>query len=223
VQAEFRAITWREAEGRWWPASFELHLDGRRVWRETVEKIEAGWNFTDLWFLPVDRSRGLAGQPNEERLRMVPSQPAWVRSFPLSPGADLEACRREGKAAIDEARRELSPLNLEVSQQFIVLLDAERRPRGLEVRALRPQAGDEALEARAGWSRAAAALSWTFVVEQARPEEDAFEAVAGACASSGQPAGHPGLLLDTDPGAPITVFQPFTVPEGKRPAERRTP
>lgn len=223
VQAEFRAITWREAEGRWWPASFELHLDGRRVWRETVEKIEAGWNFTDLWFLPVDRSRGLAGQPNEERLRMVPSQPAWVRSFPLSPGADLEACRREGKAAIDEARRELSPLNLEVSQQFIVLLDAERRPRGLEVRALRPQAGDEALEARAGWSRAAAALSWTFVVEQARPEADAFEAVAGACASSGQPAGHPGLLLDTDPGAPITVFQPFTVPEGKRPAERRTP
>jgi hypothetical protein len=223
VQAEFRSIRWSAAEGRWWPASFELHVDGRRVWRETVEDIETGWNFTDLWFLPVDRSRGLAGQPNEERLRMVPSQPAWIRSFPLSNGADLEACRQEGRAAVEEAQRELGPLGLDVSPRFVVLLDAGRRPSGLEVRVVRPQPGDGDLRSRPGWRAAEGALGWTFVAGEAMPDAGAFEAVAGACRSSGDPVGHPGLLMEADPGAPITVFQPFTVPEDKLPPGGRTP
>jgi len=223
VHAEFRGITWREADGRWWPAGFELHVGGRRVWQEAVEKIEDGWNFTDLWFLPVDRSRGLTGQPNEERLRMVPSQPAWVRSSSLPAGADLERCRREGERALEEARRELAELKLEVSPQFTVLLDAERRPRGLEVRVIRPQPGDEQLAARAGWSLAAPSLGWTFVAGEAAPGEGAFDAVARACASSGDPVGRPGLLLDAGSSASVTVFQAFTVPEGERPPAKRTP
>jgi len=223
IQAEFREITWRQEKGRWWPAGFELHLEGRRVWRETVEKIEDSWNFTDLWFLPVDRSRRLAGQPNEERLRMVPSQPAWVRSFPLPTGADLETCRREGKKALDEVRRELVELNLEVSPRFAVLLDAQRRPSGLQVRLARPQSGDDALAARSGWVSSEATLSWTFSAGGVMPDPRAFEAVTGACESSGEPIGRPYFLVGVEPGAPITVVQPFAVPEEERRPGERTP
>ena len=88
AQAEFREITWQQAEGRWWPAQLELHVGGRRVWRETVDRIEDRWNFIDTWFLPVDRSRGIVGQPNDARLRMVPREPAWAKDYPIASTPD---------------------------------------------------------------------------------------------------------------------------------------
>ncbi len=223
AQAEFRSIQWREDGERWWPARFELHVDGRRVWRESVEKIEDGWNFTDLWFLPVDRSRGLAGQANEERLRMLPSPPAWVREFPLPEGADLPACRREGQKALAQAQSEVDDLGLKLDPRFIVLLDDKRRPRGLIVRALGRPTGEERVEERAGWSSSPASLAWTFAAGSAAPAESAFQAVRSATASSGDPMGPPGLILGAEPLSPITVFQAFQVPEDKRPPSPRTP
>jgi len=223
AQAEFRSITWREARGRWWPSQFELHMDGRRVWQETVEKVEDGWNFTDLWFLPVDRSRGLTGQPNDARLRMIPSPPAWVRESPVSAGADLAACRRAGQEALAKAKLELGELGLKVSPRFIVILDDERRPSGLMIQAIRPQAGEERIRELEGWRPSAAALTWTFAAGSTLPEGATFEAVESAVASSGDPLGRPGLVLEADPLTPITVFQAFRVPESELPPSPRTP
>ncbi|MDG1491476.1 MAG: hypothetical protein P8R43_06255 [Planctomycetota bacterium] len=223
AQAEFRSISWREVEERWWPSRFELHVDGRRVWQESVEEIEDRWNFTDLWFLPVDRSRGLAGQANEERLRMIPSPQAWVREFPLSPGADLPGCRREGQEALARAQAELGDLGVEVDPRFTVLLNDERQPRGLLVRAIRGQAGEEQIAERPGWRSSPAALTWTFETGSVLLDEAAFEAVSSAAASSGDPLGTPCLSLGAEPLSPITVSQAFLVPEDERPPSPRTP
>ena len=59
----FRAITWREHLGRWWPSTMDLHHETGRIWREQVEYVGTQIYVLDLMFLPADRRPAPTTQP----------------------------------------------------------------------------------------------------------------------------------------------------------------
>jgi hypothetical protein len=65
---ELRALAWESHEGRAWPASSELWVDGEHVWTETLSSASSRVSFQDEFFLP--------------RLAVAPEPQA------LSPGED---------------------------------------------------------------------------------------------------------------------------------------
>ena len=221
VMAEFRGVEWARHGERWWPASFEFHTDGTLLWRETVERVEDGWNFTDVWFLPVDRTRGLVGQPNDERLRMVPRPATWTRTYALDPGPAPADWRGPGRRALESAARELEGTGLRAAPAVEVVLDGSRRPTALRVTTVGDGLGAE------GWTRRAAQLAWVHRAERGVPGTSAFEAVRGAASSSGEARGLPHLVLEglsEDEGAVrVGVVQPFEAAETPVPGGGRTP
>lgn len=223
IQAEFRGITWQRADDRWWPARLDLHVDGRRRWRETVERVEDTWNFTDTWFLPVDRTRKIVGQPNDARLRMIPREAGWVKEVPLPTDAGLDAWRAEGRRALKSAQAELDGLGLKVSGEVHVRLDPEHKAQALLLRVQGSQAGEEQLREVPGWSHQQASLTWTFAAGQERPEAAAFEAVERAANSSGASDGASSIRLDLAPSGQVTVVRAFRVREGGPPPPDQTP
>lgn len=223
AQAEFREITWQQAEGRWWPAQLELHVGGRRVWRETVDRIEDRWNFIDTWFLPVDRSRGIVGQPNDARLRMVPREPAWAKDYPIASTPDLSAWRLAAQQSLSVAQTELEELGLEASRRVAILLGAEGRATALQVLVTRPQDGEGRLEELAGWHPRDASLTWQFAAGSERPGAVAFEAVTSAATASGTSLGQATVEIDLEQPGGTFVVQAFRVSEGGTPRSDQTP
>lgn len=54
----FRAIAWREKNGRSWPSALELWRTNELVWHESVESIDVEEKVIDAYFLPADRRTG---------------------------------------------------------------------------------------------------------------------------------------------------------------------
>jgi len=58
----YRAVVWRERNGRTWPSALELWRSDELVWRETIESIDVEGKVIDAFFLPSDR-RPATGSP----------------------------------------------------------------------------------------------------------------------------------------------------------------
>lgn len=92
----YRAITWREQDGRWWPATLELHIDGGRLWTEKVDSLDTKVRVLDLFFVPPDRRvQSLAGE-----LKSVDMVASWRLRIALAEGADWAAAAAAWNAAV---------------------------------------------------------------------------------------------------------------------------
>jgi len=132
-------ITWRECDGRRWPASWRLAAGGRPIWRETIERIETGWSFLDSYFLPPDRRP--AAPPDAGRPQHLDLPRRVERAFALPEGTSWEEARTRAASlrATWAERLELHP-----ATEFE--LRADGRPAAVRLR-LR----DAGAEAPEGW------------------------------------------------------------------------
>lgn len=98
----YRAITWRESRGRWWPSTMELVSDGARVWRERVDSLETEVRVLDLYFLPPELRALAHGTENRPIHADVPAC-YWLRvALPASADWNVASKRWEELAKSHE-------------------------------------------------------------------------------------------------------------------------
>jgi hypothetical protein len=103
-----RAIAWSvPAEGRAWPASFEVWSGETLAWRETVESVDVETRWIDSFFLPPDR-RGLGGAPLPG-LRALDIPAVCQRRVALPPDLSWDAARRERARRVAEHQAARGP------------------------------------------------------------------------------------------------------------------
>lgn len=97
-------VTWRECDGRRWPATFTVSEAGVVAWDEEVLSVDPAVRFLDAWFTPSDRRepRSSAAVQPIQRFQLRPV--AWKR-LPLEAGLSLaEAVDRAEVLARREAQ-----------------------------------------------------------------------------------------------------------------------
>jgi hypothetical protein len=140
VRETFREITWREQNGRWWPAALELHLEGQRIWKERVEALNTNVNVLDLYFVPADRRV----KSPATRLQHVDMSACSRVRIALAEGADWNAAASAWTEAVQRWSKPDSPY-WPIAPGSWVELDANGKPRAVLV-AFTPTAERKAPE-----------------------------------------------------------------------------
>jgi hypothetical protein len=123
----FRNITWREVRGRRWPASSELWLGDKRVWRERFDSVETNIRFVDSYFLPPDRRESLPTRTKSGQVQHL-DLPSTVASRVMLRASDWEAALSECARIRDECARKLSKQGLELESKWTIEISADAAP-----------------------------------------------------------------------------------------------
>jgi hypothetical protein len=121
----FKAIRWREKDGRTWPAEMELWHAGELAWKETVESVDVRGRFVDSYFVPPDRRDRTGAEPMQGSIRELDVPPTCALRVEISKGstwdgalADLARLRSEWSKQLAEKKLELEPIaTIEISKE----------------------------------------------------------------------------------------------------------
>jgi hypothetical protein len=121
----FKAIRWREKDGRTWPAEMELWHAGELAWKETVESVDVRGRFVDSYFIPPDRRDRTGAEPMQGSIRDLDLPPTCALRVETSKGmtwdgalADLARLRGEWSKQLAEKKLELEPIaTIEISEE----------------------------------------------------------------------------------------------------------
>lgn len=152
--AHLRKITWRDAEGRAFPATFEVHRGAELAWRERVTATYLAPQALDHFFLPPDLKRG-ALPLSDAAPRSIRLPERAERRVALSGGEDWAAALAAAQALAERERERLAPSGLELAPGVLIELDREGRPRALRLElSTLPQALPQ------DWIRAPQQAAW---------------------------------------------------------------
>lgn len=120
----YKAIQWREKDGRAWPAAMELWHTGELAWRETVESVETRGRFVDSFFTPPDRRDRSGAQPTQGSIRELDLPSTCSLRVEIAKGstwdtalAELARLRSEWSTRLAQQKLELEPIaTLETSK-----------------------------------------------------------------------------------------------------------
>jgi hypothetical protein len=194
----YRAITWREDRGRWWPSTMELVVAGQRVWSERVESLETEVRVLDLFFLPPEL-RAPLGSPAATEVMHADVPPAFVLRRPLPEGARWDAVAAHWRAAV-ESLPAASPGAWKLSAGATVELAPSGLPSALLLQ-FSASSGDPPLGLERVRQQTALALAVT------RPASDLGEPLARVRAAL--PKGVVALAAYARFGAEPTLAAPF--------------
>ena len=140
-----REIRWRDpdADGRRWPASWDLLVEGRTVWSETITSVDTATRYLDAYFLPADR-RARSSATDARRVLSVDMPRRVQRRFPL-PQPTWDAAAKRGVSLADEWRATDGAAPLDGGTT--VELDGRGRPVAVLL-----QLSDPLAEVPEGWS-----------------------------------------------------------------------
>jgi hypothetical protein len=130
--AHLRGITWREIEGRLFPATFEVHRGAELAWRERVTATYLAPGALDHFFLPPDLKRG-ALPLGDSAPRTIRLPERAERRVALSGGEDWAAALAAAQSLADLERERLAGSGLELAPGVLIELDRDARPRALRV------------------------------------------------------------------------------------------
>jgi hypothetical protein len=119
----FKAIRWREKDGRTWPAEMELWHAGELVWKETVDSVDVRGRFVDSYFVPPDRRDRTGAEPMQGSIRELDLPPTCALRVETSKGgtwdgalAELARLRGDWTKQLAEKKLELEPIaTIEIS------------------------------------------------------------------------------------------------------------
>ena len=128
----YRAITWIDREGALRPSTCELWHGDKRVWKESIESVEAK-SFSESYFIPADRRAGTA-PPAARSVQQMSLQEYCGRRFEFAADASWTSAASE----LDHLRKEWGPKlradGLELETKATVELTDDLRPRACTLR-----------------------------------------------------------------------------------------
>jgi len=137
-------LSWREFEGRRWPAEMVLSKSGQDIWKETLTYASARGYHSDLLFTPPDRRKSpLLENPSSLKTQHVDLPQVTQRLRPLRLGTNwkraLKIFAKEWKATQKRLAKEgYKKDSLDPVPAFQV--DAKGQPTHLIIRFLKPVA-----------------------------------------------------------------------------------
>ncbi|MDP6540481.1 MAG: hypothetical protein QF410_13140 [Planctomycetota bacterium] len=196
-----REIRWRDpdADGRRWPASWDLLVEGRTVWSETITGVDTTTRYLDAYFLPADRREAAAGQTGR-RVLAVDMPRRVQRRFPLA--GDSWATARERAAALAaqwRAREGAAALE----EHATIELDPRGRPAAVLLRLADPLAA-----APEGWSTRPGCPGLAAQVEGLERVDGALLRRLGQAAPAGAEPGAPLARIGSTANA-VQVLLPL--------------
>jgi hypothetical protein len=133
----YENIRWREARGRWWPASVELVArvdpdtgDRResRVWTETVDSVETSIHLLDEFFVPPDRRKSTSAARAASEIAPLDFTATAVSRSALAGGAEWTAALARAKSWRSDARERAAKAKREIEPALLIELDASGDP-----------------------------------------------------------------------------------------------
>lgn len=139
VFEELTNIKWTKEEKteRYWPASWDLHAAGKRVWSEEFLSVRGGLKYNDAFFVPFDRREsGIVSVTATSEIQQiqVPELPVWRQELTAESKADWKVALKQARKALDEWKTTLKDGPHELDPRPVFLLDSQARPFRLELR-----------------------------------------------------------------------------------------
>ncbi len=188
-----RAIRWNRGDAGTYPAALEFWHADQRVWKETVERVQAK-TFARSLFLPREAREGAPG-PTQWKILSTPAPEYAGRRFELKEGATWESARKELARLRSEWTPKLAALGLELEKRGTLELDEGLHPRFVVLRLTTvPATLPEGFERVAGRSAVGTQLEG---FEKLAP--GALQALR-AKVPAGSPTGMPYVRWILDPG-----------------------
>ena len=195
-------ITWREQDGRPWPATLRLRGDQGEVWSEEVLSVRTSPRYLDSFFLPPDRREFKGTETVDDVQLQGVDVPARIeRRFELGGQTEWRQVIEDCRPLVNAALEKLGSDGPGIESVYYFELDAEARPVSL---VLRLAAGELAPGAPPpeGWRRRESlpalslqvrSLSWV--------SKERLEALRTAGGEAGQAAGPAYLRVDIGEGS----------------------
>ena len=195
-------ITWREQDGRQWPATLRLRGDQGEVWTEEILSVRTSPRYLDSFFLPPDRREFKGDERVDDVLLQGVDLPARVeRRFELSERGEwrqvIEGCAPLVEAALES----LGSDGPGIESAYYFELDDEARPLALILRlaagelepGTSPPEGWQRRESLPALSLQVRSLSWI--------KQERLVALRAAGGQAAQQAGPIFLRIDIGEGS----------------------